>query len=120
VRVKIEDKKDFDKYRGKLAGMIVIFGPDVEVKTVTQPMFERLGDKELADIGQYQIPSEKQAFRFRQYLKRMQFIKELNKFLGDEKVLAMVDHGYGAFGGGTVLCNPAARGRPAKPRRFRL
>ncbi len=103
VRVKIEDKKDFDKYRGKLAGMIVIFGPDVEVKTVTQPMFERLGDKELADIGQYQIPSEKQAFRFRQYLKRMQFIKELNKFLGDEKVLAMVDHGYGAFGGGTVF-----------------
>jgi hypothetical protein len=103
VRVKIEDKKDFDKYRGKLAGMIVIFGPDVEVKTITQPMFERLGDKELADIGQYQIPSEKQAFRFRQYLKRMQFIKELNKFLGDEKVVAMVDHGYGAFGGGTVF-----------------
>ena len=103
VRVKIEDKKDFDKYRGKLAGMIVIFGPDVEVKTITQPMFERLGDKELADIGQYQIPSEKQAFRFRQYLKRMQFIKELNKCLGDEKVVAMVDHGYGAFGGGTVF-----------------
>ena len=24
VRVKIEDKKDFDKYRGKLAGMIVL------------------------------------------------------------------------------------------------
>jgi hypothetical protein len=103
IRVKIENKKDFDKYKGKLAGLIAIFGPDPEVKTITQPMFERLGDKELADIGQYQVPSEKQAFRYRQYIKRMQFIKELNKFLADERVLALVDHGYGSFGGGTVF-----------------
>src|SRR6266481_5807803 len=103
IRVKIENKKDFDKYRGRLAGLIAIFGPDPEVKTITQPMFERLGDKELADIGQYPIPSEKQAFRFRQYIKRMQFIKDVNKFLADEKVVALVDHGYGSFGGGTVF-----------------
>ena len=103
IRVKIEDKKDFDKYRGKLAGLIAIFGPDVEVKTPAQAFFSRLSDKELADIGEYQIPNEKAAFRFRQYLKRMQFQKELNKFLADEKVLALVDHGYGAFGGGAVF-----------------
>ena len=103
VRVKIEDKKDFEKYRGKLAGIIALFGSDPEVKTITQPMFERLGDKELADIGQYLIPSEKPPFRLREYMKRMQFIRELNKFLADEKVLALVDHGYGSFGGGTVF-----------------
>jgi carboxypeptidase Q len=103
IRVKIEDKKDFDKYRGKLAGLIAIFGPDPEVKTITQPMFERLDDKQLSEIGQYQVPSEKQAFRFRQYIKRMRFVKDVNKFLADEKVLALVDHGYGSFGGGTVF-----------------
>jgi carboxypeptidase Q len=103
IRVKIEDKKDFDKYKGKLAGMIALFGSDPEVKTINQPMFERLGDKELADIGQYQIPSEKAMFRFLQYMKRMQFIRDLNKFLAEEKVLAVVDHGYGSFGGGTVF-----------------
>jgi carboxypeptidase Q len=103
IRVKIEDKKDFDKYRGKLAGLIAIFGPDVEVKTPSQAFFERLSDKQLEDIGEYQIPNEKAAFRFRQYLKRMQFQKELNKFLADEKVLAVVDHGYGTLGGGTVF-----------------
>jgi carboxypeptidase Q len=103
IRVKIDDKKDFDKYRGKLAGMIAVFGPDVEVKTPTQPFFDRLTDKQLEDIGQYQIPNEKTAFRFRQYLKRLQFQKELNKFLAEEKVLAVVDHGYGAFGGGAVF-----------------
>src|ERR1700694_1856027 len=30
MRVNIEDKKDFEKYKGKLAGMILIFGPDAE------------------------------------------------------------------------------------------
>jgi carboxypeptidase Q len=103
IRVKIEEKKDFDKYRGKLAGMVAIFGPDGEVKTPTQAFFNRLTDKDLADIGQYQIPNEKTAFRFQQYLKRLQFQKELNKFLADEKVLAIVDHGYGNFGGGAVF-----------------
>jgi len=35
TRVKIEDKKDFEKYRGKLAGLIALSGPDPEVKTVS-------------------------------------------------------------------------------------
>ena len=103
VRVKIEDKKDFAKYKGQLAGMIALFGPDPEVKTLAQPMFVRLGDKELADIEQYQIPSEKPGFRVRQFLKRTQFINDLNKFLAEEKVMAVVDHGYGNYGGGTVF-----------------
>ena len=103
VRVKIEDKQDFDKYRGKLAGMMVLFGPDPEVKTVAQPMFARLTDKELSDIGQYQIPSEKPELRFRQYRKRLALSKDINKFLAEEKVLALVDHGSGSFGGGTVF-----------------
>jgi len=103
IRVKITDKKDFDKYRGKLAGMIALFGPDPEVKVVDKPMFERLGDKELAEIAQYQLPNEKNAFRFSEFLKRMAFQRDTMKFLADEKVLAIVDHGYGNFGGGTVF-----------------
>src|SRR5215472_6413147 len=41
VRVKIEDKKDFAKYKGQLAGVIALFGPGPEVKTLAQPMFVR-------------------------------------------------------------------------------
>jgi carboxypeptidase Q len=103
IRVKIEDKKDFDKYRGKLAGLIALFGPDPEVKTVGQSLFERLSDKELSDIGQYQVPSEKAVLAFRQYMKRQAFQNEVNKFLAEEKALAVVDHGHGSFGGGTVF-----------------
>ncbi|HMK21921.1 MAG TPA: M20/M25/M40 family metallo-hydrolase [Terriglobales bacterium] len=108
VRVKIEDKKDFEKYRGKLAGLIALLGPDPEVKTVSEPLFERLTDKQLQDIGQYQIPSEKPWIRFVEYRKRAAFQKEVNKFLAEEKVLASVDHGYGDFGGGTVFVQGGA------------
>ena len=103
VRVIINDKKDFDKYRGKLAGMIALFGPDTDVKPITDVPFKRLSDDDLARIGQYQIPSEHPPFRFADFLKRQQFVKELNQFLADEKVLAVVDHSRDSMGGGTVF-----------------
>ena len=103
VRVNIEDKKDFDKYRGKLAGTIVILGPDAEVKTITEAPFKRLSDDELAKISEYEIPGERPAFRMAEIAKRRQFIKDLNQFFADEKVLAVIDHSRGTAGGGTVF-----------------
>ena len=103
MRVNIEDKKDFDKYKGKLAGMILIFGPEAEVKPITEAPFKRLSDDELTKIAEYQIPSEHAPFRFADFLKRQQFVKDLNQFLADEKVLAVMDHSRGTSGGGTVF-----------------
>jgi len=103
IRVTIEDKKDFDKYRGKLAGMIVIFGPDAEVKPITEAPYKRLSDDDLAKTGEYQIPGERPPFRFADFLKRQQFMKELNQFFTEEKVLAVIDHSRGTAGGGTVF-----------------
>ncbi len=103
IRVTIEDKKDFDKYRGKLAGMIVIFGPDAEIKPITEAPYKRLSDDDLAKTGEYQIPGERPPFRFADFLKRQQFMKELNQFFTEEKVLAVIDHSRGTAGGGTVF-----------------
>jgi carboxypeptidase Q len=103
IRVKIDDKKDFDKYRGKLSGLIAIFGPEPEIKPITEPPYERLSEKQLADIGQFEVPSEKPPFRLSDFLKRAQFQRDLNKFFADEKVLAVVDHSRGSAGGGTVF-----------------
>ena len=103
VRVKIDDKKDFDKYKGKLAGMIAIYGPDGDVKPIAAAQFERLDDKMLADVGSYHIPSEKELQPRDEYAKRRKFVKSVMQFLADEKVVAVVDHGYGSFGGGTVF-----------------
>ena len=103
IRVKIEDKKDFDQYKGKLAGMIVVFGSDPEVKPITEAPFKRETDDDLNKLAQYEVPGERSPFTFARYAKRMQFIKDLSQFFSDEKVMAVVDHGYGPFGGGTVF-----------------
>jgi hypothetical protein len=103
IRVNIADKNDFEKYKGKLAGMIAIFGPDADVKPITEAPFKRYTDDDLAKIGDYQIPGERPAFRMAEFAKRRQFVKELNQFLADEKVLAVIDHSRGTEGGGTVF-----------------
>jgi len=103
IRVEIQDKKDFDKYRGKLAGMIVIYGPDADLKPITEAPFKRLSDDDLAKIGEYQIPSERPMFRMADFVKRQQFTKEVNQFFAEEKVLAVIDHSRGTAGGGTVF-----------------
>jgi carboxypeptidase Q len=103
IRVNIEKKEDFDKYKGKLAGMIVIMGPDAEVKPITEAPYKRYTDDDLAKTAEYQIPGERPPFRFADFVKRQQFVKELNQFLADEKVLAVIDHSRGTAGGGTVF-----------------
>ncbi len=103
VRVSIEDKKDFEKYRGKLAGMIVILGTDAEVKPITEAPYKRLSDEDLAKTGEYEVPPDRQPSRFAEFRRRQQFTKDLNQFFGDEKVLAVIDHSRGNAGGGTVF-----------------
>ena len=103
VRVNIEEKSDFDKYRGKLAGMIVMFGPDADVKPITEAPYERYSDAELDKIGNYEIPGERAPSRMAEFARRRQLAKEVNQFFADEKVLAVIDHSRGTAGGGTVF-----------------
>ena len=114
VRANIEDKKDFDKYRGKLAGLVVILGPDAEVKTITEAPFKRLSDDDLAKISEYEIPGERPPFRMAEIAKRRQFIKDLNQFFAEEKVLAVIDHSRGTAGGGTVFVQSGGSYKPGE------
>jgi hypothetical protein len=103
VRVNIEKKEDFDKYKGKLAGMVVIFGADAEVKPITEAPFKRYTDDELSKTNVYEIPPDRGPFRPAAAARRQQFAKDLNQFFVDEKVLAVVDHYRYTSGGGTVF-----------------
>ena len=114
VRATIDDKKDFDKYKGKLAGMIVILGADAEVKPITEPPYKRLSDDDLAKLADYQIPADRPGFRFADFIKRQQFIKDLNQFFADEKVLAVIDHSRGTAGGGTVFVQSGGSYKPGE------
>ena len=114
IRVNIEKKEDFDKYRGKLAGMIVIFGPDAEVKPITEAPYKRYTDDDLAKTAEYEIPSERPPFRMSEMLRRRQFIKDMNQFFADEKVLAVIDHSRGTAGGGTVFVQSGGSYKPGE------
>jgi carboxypeptidase Q len=114
IRVIIAEKKDFDKYKGKLAGMIVILGDDPEVKPITEAPYKRLSDDDLAKIADYQIPGEQPAFRMADFVKRQQFTKDLNQFFADEKVLAVIDRYRGTSGGGTVFVQSGGSYKPGE------
>jgi hypothetical protein len=103
IRATIDEKKDFDKYRGKLAGMIVILGTDAEVKPIVESPYKRYSDEDLAKLGDYEIPGERPPFRMAEILRRRQLMKDINQFFADEKVLAVIDHSRGTAGGGTVF-----------------
>jgi carboxypeptidase Q len=113
VRAIIDKKEDFDKYKGKLAGMIVILGDDVEAKPIGEPLYRRDTDEDLAKIAEYS-PSTEHNFTFADYLKRLQFIKDQNQFFADEKVLAVIDHSRRTEGGGTVFVQSGGSYKPGE------
>src|SRR5579863_5919681 len=114
IRVNIEKKEDFDKYKGKLAGMILIAGPDADVKPITEAPYKRYTDDDLAKTGEYEIPGERPPFRMSEIARRRQFAKDLNQFYADEKVLAVIDHSRGTSGGGTVFVQSGGSFKPGE------
>jgi len=103
VRVNIRNQQDWLRYKGKLAGKIVLFGDDVEIKPSTEPLSERLDEKKLAEIEHYQIPSDRNLAAFREFQQRARVQRQINKFFDDEKVAAVIDRSRGAIQGGTVF-----------------
>jgi hypothetical protein len=94
--------RDMAKYKGKLAGKIILYGEDPEIKLPTEPLARRLDDKALAEINEYAIPSERNDQRFREFQRRGRLLRQIGKFFADEKVAAVIEHSRGTTGGGTV------------------
>jgi hypothetical protein len=108
VFVNIQDEKDFDKYKGKLEGKVVLYGAMREVPPVDKALFERYTDKELEDMAEFPvnaggggIPPEMQA-RLRTYMERQRMIDKIAQFFADEKVAAVIEPSRdGKNGGGS-------------------
>ena len=106
VWVDIHDDKDFDKYKGKLAGKIVLFGPMREVPPVDKPLFERNTEKDLDDLAEFPVSAgaggqspEMQA-RIRAYIERQHMVDKIAQFFDDEKVAAVIEPSRDAKNGG--------------------
>ena len=122
VFVNIKDEKDFDQYKGKLAGKVVLFGAMREVPPVDKALFDRYSEKELEDIAEFPISAnaagispEMQA-RLRERAERLRLIDKVAQFFYDEKVTAVIepsrDARNGGGSGGTIFDdNGATLGR---------
>jgi hypothetical protein len=122
VFVSLQTEKDFDQYKGKLAGKVVLFGAMREVPPVDKALFERDTDKDLDDIAAFPvnaggggIPPEMQARR-RERTERLRLIDKIAQFFADEKVAAVIepsrDGKNGGGSGGTIFDdNGATLGR---------
>lgn len=104
----IRDEKDFDKYKGKLAGKIVLLGEMREVNPVDKPLFNRDDDAELKKIEEFPIRLTPPFNRdVQQFMKRLEFREKLGKFLADEQATAVLmpsrDGQNGGGSGGTIF-----------------
>ncbi len=92
VNVVIDEEKDMDQYRGKLAGKMVLLGEMRAVPPVDKPLFERYTDKQLEELAEY--PSETQQAdyqkRLERYLKRAALRDKIAAFLAEEKVAGVL------------------------------
>jgi hypothetical protein len=122
VWVNIQSEKDFEQYKGKLAGKIVFLGEMRPVPVPDKAFFSRYTDKELEDMandaggGRGGDPNspEYQA-RLKAYVQRLALADAIPQFLADEKALAVIRPSRdGGSGGGTGIIfddNGAALGR---------
>src|SRR5579862_6821431 len=69
IWVDIKDEKDFEKYKGKLAGKIVFFGAMRDVKPVEKPPFTRDDEADLKKIQIYPLEAPNPDFSFQAFLK---------------------------------------------------
>ena len=104
--VDLKDEKDFDKYKGKLAGKIVLFGDMREVGPLDKPLFSRLDDEDLKSLTRYPL-NKREPDRFQEFLKRLEFREKVGKFLASEKALAVLvpsrDGRNNGGSGGTIF-----------------
>jgi len=102
IKVKLETKEDLEKYRGKLAGQIVMLGDMREVKPHEEAEMQRYDDKRLGEIYLYQGGRREYTPPNREeMMRRFAFRRELNKFLIQEKPAAIIKPSRGD--GGTLF-----------------
>ena len=88
MRVQIENENDFEKYRGRLSGKIILTQPEREVRMLEGPIVLRMDDRWTAEAETTPIPPpaapsrQSQAFR-----------QKLDQFLAEQGVVAAFDRG---------------------------
>ncbi len=91
IWVDIKEEKDFEKYKGKLAGKIVLLGEMREVNPVDKPLSTRLDEKDLAKIVEFPLGKARpRSEGIQEAVKRFTLREKIGKFLAAEQALAVI------------------------------
>ena len=92
----IESEKDFETWRGKVKGKIVLTTPIREVKPSFEPLASRYTDKELSDLQEI---DPKAANQRRYDMSRIQLMRKALTFFADEAPVALMEPSRSGDGG---------------------
>ena len=106
IWIDVKKEEDLDKYKGKLAGKVVLLGDMREVKPVDKPLFEREDEKDLAKIIEHPLVPEQEYFT-PELMKSIDLRQKISKFVADEHALAVIlpsrDGRNNGGSGGTIF-----------------
>jgi hypothetical protein len=90
VWVDVKDEKDFEKYKGQLAGKIVLLGDMRDVKPVDKALFTRDDEAELKKIEEYPLGQDRYRQARERFVQALAFREKVGKFLASERAIAVI------------------------------
>jgi carboxypeptidase Q len=86
-----ETEADFQPYKGKLAGLVVLVGSERKLTPLETGISRRYNASQLDEVHEYDVPAERPDRDLEAFRKQIAFQASLNKFFVDEKALAVVE-----------------------------
>lgn len=109
VWLDVKSEKDLDKYKGKLAGKIVLIGEMREVGPIDKPLLTRTDEQNLKETRAYPLSDPEADFgKFvNEYLERITLRGKIGKFAAEEHATAILvpsrDGGRNGGSGGIIF-----------------
>lgn len=111
----IKTEADFEKYRGKLKGMIVLTSPMIEVKAWFKAPGVRMEENELLTLANAEPPGAQPPRQQNNARQGQAFNQKRSEFLRSEGVAVLVDIGRKGDGGTIFVQGGGSREKTAPP-----
>jgi len=104
VAVRIKSVEDIEKYKGQLAGKIVLLGEARDLKPESEAALHRYDEAQLKDLAKFSMPgrpykdAEGRSWTREELMQRRRLSQAIDRFLQDEKVAASIESSHGDEG----------------------
>lgn len=124
MRFRATTNDDLAKYKGKIAGAILLAGEMRDLVLSSKPLSERYDEKTLAEQAEYEVPGSRPpspaqaaflAITPEERRRRQQFARDLLKFLEEEKPAVVIEPSRAPGEGGTVFVQGGGSFRKGEP-----